>query len=128
MPETAQMKATIDTYLACHSAGDVDGIVALFANDAVAWDPVDAEPHRGAEGIRAFFTGTHDMVDRLELIRTGPIRCTGAFAAFPMTARSHMGDFHLEIDIIDVMTFDDTGAISEMKAYWSMADARQVDA
>ena len=87
---------------------------------------LDDDPHVGAEGIRAFFTGTHDMVDSLTLTGTGPIRCAGNFAAFPMTVLSVMGDFRLELDVIDVMTFDDDGKICEMKAYWNMADSRQV--
>ena len=128
MATTDEMKAAVDAYLAAHTAGDVDAICALFSDDAKAWDPVDSPPHEGAEGIRAFFTGTHEMMDRLELVRTGPVRCAGPYAAFPMTARSHLGDLHLEIDIIDVMTFDEAGKICEMKAYWDMADSRQVDA
>lgn len=120
------MKDAVAAYLDRHSAGDVDGVVALFADDATVWDPVDADPHVGGEAVRAFFTGTHEMVDRLTLTATGPVRCAGAFAAFPMTARSEVGDLTLEIDIIDVMTFDAEGKIVEMKAYWNMADARQL--
>jgi steroid delta-isomerase len=123
--QAQQMKDAVEAYLARHTAGDVDGIVALFADDAKAWDPVDAAPHVGAEGVRAFFQGTHDMVDSLTLTLTGPIRCAGTFAAFPMTARSVVGDLILEIDIIDVMTFDADGKISEMRAFWNMDDARQ---
>ena len=122
----ADMKAAVEAYVTRHSAGDVDGVVELFAADAVAWDPVDAEPHRGGDAVRAFFAGTHEMVDSLTLTLTGPIRVVGDFAAFPMTALSVMGDFRLEIDIIDVMTFDADGRISEMKAYWNMGDSRQV--
>lgn len=124
MAEIEQMKAAVSAYVQRHSAGDVDGIVALFAENATAWDPVDSPPHVGSAAVRAFFAGTHEMVDSLTLTLTGPVRCSGNFAAFPMTALSVMGDFKLEIDIIDVMTFDEAGLISEMKAYWNMADAR----
>ncbi|MCL4159413.1 UNVERIFIED_CONTAM: hypothetical protein GTU68_049703 [Idotea baltica] len=118
------MKAAITQYMTSHSAGDIDGIVALFADDASAWDPVGSEPHVGAEAIRAFFTGTHEMADSLTLTPTGPVRCTANFAAFPMMATSAIGEMRLEIDIIDVMTFNDDGKISEMRAYWDMNDAR----
>ena len=117
-------KAVVEAYTSSHSKGDVDGIMALFADDALAWDPVGAEPHSGSEGIRAFFTATHEMVDSLTLEITGPVRCAAEFAAFPMTATTVMGDTRLEIDVIDVFTFDDEGRITEMKAYWNMADAR----
>lgn len=124
MTDAAHMKTAVESYVSRHSAGDIDGIVELFAADAKAWDPVDAAPHVGTEAVRAFFSGTHEMVDSLTLSLTGPIRCCGDFAAFPMTVRTVMGDMTLEIDIIDVMTFDDDGRFSEMKAYWSMDDAR----
>lgn len=124
MTDAAQKKAAIEAYVTRHSAGDIDGIVELFAADAKAWDPVDSDPHVGTEAVRAFFTGTHEMVDKLTLTLTGPIRCAGDFAAFPMTVRTKMGDMTLEIDIIDVMTFDADGKFSEMRAYWSMDDAR----
>ncbi len=126
MADRDQMKAAIETYVDRHTAGDIDGIVALFSDDVVVWDPVGSDPHTGPDALRAFFQGTHDMVERLELELTGPIRCTAEFAAFPMTATSHIGDFHLAIDIIDVMTFGDDGKIVEMRAYWDMADARQL--
>lgn len=77
MTDAAHMKSAVEAYLARHSAGDVDGIVELFAADATAWDPVDADPHVGAEAVRAFFTGTHEMVDQLTLTLTGPIDRAG---------------------------------------------------
>ena len=121
------MKSTVERYLDRHSAGDIDGICELFSHDAVAYDPVDSPPHQGRDGIRSFFAGTHDMVDSIQLNLTGPIRVVSNFAAFPMEAVSHIGDLHLAVDIIDVMTFDDDGRICEMKAYWNMADARTLE-
>lgn len=120
------MKQAVAEYLARHSAGDVDGVVALFSDEAQVWDPVDSDPHVGGAAVRAFFEGTHGMVDRLTLTLSGPVRVAGRFAAFPMTVLSEMGDFRMELDVIDVMTFDDDGLIVEMKAYWSMADGRQL--
>lgn len=124
LDRTAEIKAIVEAYMERHTAGDVDGIIDLFAVDAVAHDPVDGDPHVGHDGLRTFFGGTHEMVDSLTLTATGPIRVAGDFAAFPMTARTVMGEMALEIDIIDVMTFGSDGKITEMKAYWNMADAR----
>ena len=67
MTEPAQMKAAIEQYMTRHSAGDIDGIVELFAENASAWDPAGSEPHVGSDAIRAFFTGTHEMAERLTL-------------------------------------------------------------
>jgi steroid delta-isomerase len=114
-----QARATVERYLDRHTAGDIDGILSCFAADAVAEDPVGTPPHVGTDALRAFFEGSHQLCDRLELELTGPIRTPVPWAAFPMRAHSHIGDDVITVDIIDVMRFDDEGRIVEMKAYWS---------
>ena len=126
MADAAAIRATIERYAERHTAGDIDGIVACFAADAHIEDPVGSSAHIGTEAIRAFFTSTHELCDRLELTLTGPVRVAGHSAAFPMMARSHIATMVMEIDIIDVMTFDDDAKVSEMYAYWNMDDARVV--
>lgn len=127
MTDSQHMKQAITTYVERHCAGDIDGIVELFSADTVIRDPADQPPHVGTDAARAFFAGSHELADTLILTITGPIRCAGNQAAFPMTAESHIGDLKLVVDIIDVMTFDDDGRIAEMNAYWSLTDARQIE-
>ena len=127
MASTDEMKATVQAYATAHSAGDLDGIAALFAPDAVVADPVDQPAHQGREAVRAFFAGTHEMVDAMELQITGPIRAVADFAAVPLRAVSTMGDMKVAVDIIDVFTFGDDGLVTEMRAYWSADDIRPVD-
>lgn len=125
MPSPEQRRATITRYVESHTAGDIDGIVGCFTPDATVIDPVGSDPHRGTDEVRAFFEGSHALADRIELRITGPIRCAGEDeAAFPMQAISQMGDLTVVVDIIDVMRFDADGRILEMRAYWSMEDAR----
>jgi steroid delta-isomerase len=124
MPTIEHMKDTVAAYTAAHSAGDVDAVVALFAEDAVVADPVDQPAHQGREAVRAFFAGTHDMVDSMELRATGPVRAVGSWAAVPLQAITTIGDARMVVDIIDVFTFGDDGLISDMKAYWTAADVR----
>jgi steroid delta-isomerase len=127
MPSPDQMTATVERYAAAHSAGDVDTVASLFAVDAVVADPVDQPAHRGREAVRAFFAGTHEMVDAMELRITGPVRAVGSWAAVPLQAVSTMGGAKVAVDIIDVFTFGDDGLVTEMRAYWSPADIRPVD-
>lgn len=124
MPDAATIRATVETYTRCHSAGDIDGIIACFAPGAIAEDPVGSGRHEGIDALRAFFEGTHQMAESLELNLTGPIRVAGNRAAFPMTVTTHIGDMTMELDIIDTMLFDDDGKVLEMFAYWSFDDAR----
>jgi steroid delta-isomerase len=123
MPEAAAIRATVERYAERHTAGDIDGILACFAPEASAEDPIGSPAHVGTEALRAFFEGTHALADRLELKITGPIRVAGDAAAFPMQAISTIGDTTLVVDIIDVMAFDEDGRITDMKAYWAMEDA-----
>lgn len=122
MPSIDEIKSAVTAYAAAHTRGDIDGIVALFADDAVIADPVDQPPHVGAEAVRAFFAGTHEMADSLELTITGPIRAVDTFAAVPLRAVTAMGESKFGIDIIDVFTFNEDGKITDMKAYWSGRD------
>jgi steroid delta-isomerase len=125
VPTPQQRRTTIHRYVEAHTAGDLDGILACFAPDATVVDPVGSEPHHGSDALRAFFEGSHALADRLELRLTGPIRCAGDDeAAFPMQAVSTIGELTVTVDIIDVMRFDPEGRVTEMRAYWSMEDAR----
>jgi steroid Delta-isomerase len=127
MPTTDEMKAAVEAYTAAHTAGDIDAIVAIFAEDAVVADPVDQPAFVGHEAIRAFFAGTHEFAESLELLVTGPIRAVDRFAAAPLRAVTSMGDAKFAIDIIDVFTFDDEGKVTDMKAYWTASDIAPID-
>jgi steroid delta-isomerase len=125
MPSTDHMKAVVEAYAAAHTAGDVDAIAALFAADAVVADPVDRPEMVGREAVREFFAGTHRATDGFVLEITGPIRAVDRYAAVPLRAVTEMGGTTLEVDIIDVFTFDDAGLIADMRAYWTASDIRQ---
>lgn len=127
MPTVEHIKSVVERYAAAHSAGDVDAVVALFADDAVVVDPVDQPEHRGKDAVRAFFGGTHDNLDGLELLVTGPVRAVDRFAAVPLRAVSTVGDQRFAVDIVDVFTFGDDGLVTEMRAYWNGADISVVD-
>ncbi len=124
MPTPAEMTETVLRYTGAHTAGDVDAIAALFAEDAVLADPVDAPEHHGREAVRGFFATTHATLDSMELRATGPVRAVGSWAAVPL----HIGGSVYEVDIIDVFTFGDDGLITDMRAYWTAADIRVVEA
>ncbi len=124
MPTVEEMQDTVRRYAAAHSAGDIDAVAAVFASDAIVADPVDQPAHAGRDAIRAFFAGTHEFLDAMDLRITGPIRAVDRWAAVPFQAVSTMGDSKVAVDIIDVFTFGDDGLVTEMRAYWSTADIR----
>ena len=124
MPTVEEMQETVRRYAAAHSAGDPDPAAPAFPPHPVVADPVDRPAHEGRDAVRAFFAGTHEFVDVMELRITGPIRAVGSWAAVPLQAVSTIGDSRVAVDIIDVFTFGDDGLVTDMRAYWSDADIR----
>ena len=87
---------------------------------------VDAPEHVGREAVRAFFAGTHEMFDSMDLQATGAIRAVGNWAAVPLKAVTTMGEMKVQVEIIDVFTFDEDGLIADMRAYWTADDITPV--
>lgn len=112
--EKADKIQAVETYLAAVSSGNVDQVMALYADNATVEDPVGSEPKSGAAAIRQFYEDAAKMSVNLQ--STGPVRCAGNAAAFPFKL-SMQG---LEIDVIDVFEFDEAGKVLSMKAYWGM--------
>ena len=123
MPADAvTIRAAVDAYCAAFSAGDRDAYVGLFAEGAWIEDPVGTPRHEGHAALGTFFDGARGMAETIELRLTGPVRVAAGECAFPMQARPLLGDTTFAVDIIDVMTFDDDGKITTMRAFWDPAE------
>jgi steroid delta-isomerase len=111
---------TLERYAACVSAGDVDGIVALYAPDATIEIPVGSLPRRGLDAIRAFYA-ENELAERLVI--TGAVCAAGGEAAVPMRATLRRDDRRFEIDVIDVVTFDAQGRLTSLRAFFDLGAA-----
>ncbi len=118
------IRSVVDQYCATFTAGDQDGYVGLYADDAWIEDPVGTPRHEGRDAIGAFFAMSRSLAEVIELRLTGPVRVAAGEAAFPMQARPQIGDTTYAVDIIDVMTFDDEGKITTMRAFWDAGEMR----
>ena len=125
MPEPDQIRAVVDKYVACFSAGERVGWIALWADDATMEDPVGTPLKHGTDEIGAFFDQSMSMADSLRLVLTGPVCIAAGEVAFGMQARPTMGGTELSVDIVDVMQFsagpDGTPRIQTMRAFWDPA-------
>jgi steroid delta-isomerase len=121
------MRATMERYLDRVAARDVDGVLALFAEDVSVEDPVGGPPGThvvGRERVDAFFRKGFAH-SRPTPRPTGAIRTTAADqAAMPFVLELDLGGARCEIDVIDVMRFDAEGRIVELRAFWDARDAR----
>src|SRR5688572_17396152 len=125
--DAATIRAAVEAYCAAFTARDQDAYVALFAPDAWIEDPVGTPRHEGAEAIGGFFAQSSAMADSIELRQTGPVRVAVGECAFPMQARPVIGGDTYVVDIIDVMSFDDAGKITTMRAFWDPAEMRPAE-
>ncbi|GLV27161.1 nuclear transport factor 2 family protein [Sphingobium sp. Cam5-1] len=120
-PDQAHMRAALQAYVDRINAGDRDGVLALFASNAVIEDPVGSPPKTGEE-IRAWFSDTIAFDTHIRPV--APIRGSHANAAalvFDVTFQPPEGP-RLLIRSLDVCTFDGEGKISSLKAYWGPED------
>jgi steroid Delta-isomerase len=95
-------------------------VVALYAEDATVEDPVGSPVKRGKAEIHAFYT--HSIATGAKLALDAPIRGShGNSAAMAFTAR--IGP--VTVRVIDIMTFNEAGKVTSMKAYFGPADILQ---
>ena len=121
----ADMKDTLQQYLDGFNQGDAASIIALFADDARIEDPVGGgQVVKGEEAIATFYQQGVEHVKKLEL--DTPIRSShGRSAAMAFTIRLEMDGIQSIIRTIDVMTFNESGKIVDMKAYHGPSDVSE---
>ena len=121
MPSPEEIRNVMQRYVEHLSGGDPNEIMKLFADDATVEDPIGSEVIQGRETLRGFYAAA---TPKLHVEITGPIRVAGNECATPLFVEVTTDESKLYMDVIDVMTFDDEGKITSMRAYWNPADMR----
>jgi steroid delta-isomerase len=111
----------VHSYIEMMCSTDIDGIAALFADNATAEDPVGGDTKTGIDAVRDFYA-TNAPALHVEL--TGPICVAGNECAFPVLATLTIGDNKSYLDAVDVFSFGDDGKITTMRAFWNPAELR----
>ena len=120
MPASPEkIREVIEQYVARVATGTADEIMALFADGATVEDPVGSEVRSTPEAIREFYATLEGLEQAGDVLS---VRIAGGQAAFLFELRTKAGEQTFTLAPIDVMTFDDDGKITSMKAYWSDAD------
>ena len=120
MPGTTGVEAIFETYLERHVARDLEGVVSLFAADAVVEDPVGSPSHIGRAAIREFIRSAHQRNGQLRVERIGPVVVCGREAAAHIRAAAEATDFQLALDVLYTIALDDTGEISSLRAFFEL--------
>ena len=122
MISAEQIQTTMARYVELVDAGDIEGILALYAKDATVEDPVGHAPLQGIDAIARFYReGLGAM--KVSATRTGPVRATlNGYGAMPFRVDMEWGGQPCSLHVIDVMAFNADGRIRSMKAFWSEAN------
>jgi steroid delta-isomerase len=109
----------IHSYVDLVASGTADQVVALYADGATVEDPVGSDVRKTQESIREFYATLEGLEQQGRILTA---RVAGGEAAFQFELATKAGDQTFALSPIDVMTFDDEGRITSMKAYWSDSD------
>lgn len=111
------MQAYIDTF----NRADHEGIAALYTDDATVEDPVGSPVKKGKAEIAAFYKMAVQTGAKLAL--AAPIRAShGNSAAMAFDVQLNMPQGRAVIRVIDVMTFNEAGKFTSMRAFWGPSD------
>jgi steroid delta-isomerase len=125
MPSEAVMKQAMQAYIDTYNRADADAVIALYADDATVEDPVGTEPKVGKARIAEFYNMAIATGARLSL--AAPIRAShGNAAAMAFDVLLDMPQGKALIRVIDVMTFNEEGKFTSMRAYWGPGDMEMV--
>jgi len=121
MPSEQVMKAAMQAYIDGFNQSSAEAVVALYADDATVEDPVGKEVMQGKEKIAAFYRMSIATGARLKL--AAPIRAShGNSAAMAFDVELNLPQGRMLIRVIDVMTFDEAGKFTSMRAFWGPSD------
>jgi len=123
MPSPEEITASVRAYVDASNRNDKDAVLAMFAPDAVWFDPVGAPAHEGRAGVSEFWDQTRKMADRIEMICESVITC-GNEAAMTFQIHATIGDNVMEMDGVETFAVNDEGEFVLVKAYWDMTEAR----
>lgn len=113
-----------DTYMRAMSAQDWAAVMELYADNATLEDPVGAEIKNGKDAVTAFYFAIGET--NLSCSRTGPVRFANSEMVFPFECIMRNDDGAMKIDIIDHFVLNESGLITQMRAFWGPETAGPV--
>jgi len=120
MAAAEAIRGVVEGYIEALNARKPEGIAGLYADDATLEDPVGGgKVRRGRDAIAEFYRPFSDLAMSVELLA---VRVAGNEAAFHFRVTTDMGDQKAVVEPIDVMTFNEAGQITSMRAFWNDAD------
>ncbi|MGH8504456.1 MAG: steroid Delta-isomerase [Stenotrophobium sp.] len=122
-----KMKQGMQAYIDAFNRKDPEGIAALYSEDATVEDPVGSALKKGKAEIAAFYKMA--VATGAQLSLAAPIRGSHSnSAAMAFDVNLSMPQGKAVIRVIDVMTFNDEGQFTSMRAFWGPGDMQMLSA
>lgn len=121
MATEQQMKQQMQAYIDEFNKANPQGIADLYSDDATVEDPVGSPVKSGKAAVLAFYQYAVKTGAKLKL--AAPIRAShGNSAAMAFDVILNMPEGKAHIQVIDVMTFNEAGKFTSMRAFWGKSD------
>lgn len=121
MPSEKIMKQAMQAYIDAFNRSDARAVADLYTEDATVEDPVGKKPLNGRAEIAPFYEMA--VATGAKLALAAPIRAShGNSAAMAFDVQLNMPQGKALIRVIDVMTFDEAGKFTSMRAFWGPSD------
>ena len=119
----------VETYISSYGAGDLEGIVSVFADDATVEDPVGTPAFAGHAGLSRFWDFAHQGDDRQLTPVLEEIRANGdqAVMRFTMQVRAPAINAGIDLSIMEHIQFAPDGRIAHLRAFWNEANVGKPD-
>jgi steroid delta-isomerase len=113
--------------MALTEAGDREGWLALFADDAVVEDPVgpsmfdpDAKGHRGKEAITAFYDNVITTSEKIEFTIRDSYECGSEVANVGQIRITLPGNQVGIVPIVNIYKVNDAGKLVALRSFWEV--------
>lgn len=114
-----RIREVVEQYVTLVGTGTSAQVLDLYAEGATVEDPVGTDVLKTREQIAAFYATLDDLEQETRLVE---VRIAGGEAAFHFEIITKVGDARYVLAPFDVMTFDDDGKITSMRAFWGDGD------
>lgn len=109
------------TYRRVWEEADPDGAAALFTEDADYRDNIYEEPHRGRDGVRAYWTEVTSVQSDVTVLMGEPF-VDGDRVAAEFWTRMAVNGSPVTLAGCLLLEFDETGLCRRLREYWNFAE------
>ena len=111
----------VDTYFANMAAMNAEGWLAIFAEDALIYDPVDSPPKKIHQDAKDFFALISRFFAKMEITQDYVFIADNEAAAKWKMSVVAKNSKTASSDGISVFTINEAGKIQQVRSYWDEA-------